>query len=120
MGGYKNLRDLTDMNVYTKYVVVFITANDNKEAELLSRVILNNKKAACVSIVPGIVSSFWWQGSISSSQELLLIVKTTITLIDELINLVKSIHTYEVPEIIAMPILGGNIKYFRWLEESLQ
>lgn len=99
----------------SEYVVVFITTVDDEEAHLISRVLLEQRKAACVNIVPGVSSLFWWQGSIDSAQESLLVVKTKAKLLDEIIQLVKEIHSNDVPEIIALPIIGGNQDYLEWV-----
>ncbi len=103
-----------------KHVVLFITTADEEEARLISRVLLERRKAACVSIVPGVNSLFWWQGNIDSAQESLLVVKTRATLVDEVVQLVKEIHSNEVPEIIALPIVGGNQDYLEWIDEVIK
>jgi periplasmic divalent cation tolerance protein len=65
-------------------------------------------------------SSFWWQGKLDSAQESLLIIKTGASLISEIIELVKSVHSYEVPEIIALPIIGGNEDYLKWIDDEVE
>jgi periplasmic divalent cation tolerance protein len=65
-------------------------------------------------------SRFWWQGKIDSTDETLLIVKTKASLLDELTRLVKENHSYEVPEIIALPILGGNQDYLKWIDSEIK
>ena len=101
------------------YVVVFITAASAGEAQQISRALVEHKKAACVSIIPKIDSYFWWEGKLDSAQENLLIAKTKASLLPEIIALVKKIHSYKVPEIIAIPIVGGNKEYLEWVEKSL-
>ncbi len=100
-------------------VVVLITAGAEEEADRIAGVLLNKKKAACVNIVPGIRSLFRWQGKIDSAQESLLIVKTESSMLDEIIRLVKEVHSYKVPEIIALPIIGGSRDYLDWIVESV-
>ena len=100
-------------------VVVFITTDTGREAQKIAEILLHQKKAACVNIVPKVDSRFWWQGKIDSAQESLLIVKTKAALLDEVVNLVKEIHSYEVPEVIALPIIGGNPDYLRWIDEEV-
>jgi len=99
-----------------EYVVLFITAADEEEARLISRVLLEQRKAACINIVPGVSSLFWWQGNIDSTQESLLVVKTRAMLVKEVVQLVKEIHSNDVPEIIALPIVGGNQDYLEWVD----
>jgi len=95
-------------------VVVFVTAPE-AEAQGLAEVLVREKKAACVNIVPRVRSTYWWQGEIESDDESLLIIKTRLSLLDGLIEVVKETHSYEVPEVIALPILGGNRDYLDWI-----
>ena len=101
------------------YIVLFITTANTGEAQQISRVLLEQKKAACVNIIPNIDSLFWWEGKLDSERENLLVVKTKASLLSEIINLVKKMHSYAVPEIIAMPIVGGNQDYLEWIEKSV-
>ena len=100
-------------------IVVLITMPDSQEAQQLSHMLLEQKKAACVNIIAGVNSRFWWQGQLDSAEESLLIVKTKASLLPELIKLVKRAHSYEVPEIIALPVIGGNQDYLEWIEGSV-
>ncbi len=102
------------------HIVVFITAADAEEARLIADVLLQQKKAACVNIVPGLSSLFWWRDKIDSAKESLLIVKTRASLLDEIIELVKEIHSYDNPEVIALPIVGGSDDYLEWLDEAVE
>jgi periplasmic divalent cation tolerance protein len=103
----------------SEHVVLFITTADEEEARLISRVLLEQKKAACVNIVPGISSLFWWQGNIDSAQESLLVVKTRAMLVDDIVQLVKQLHSNDVPEIIALPIVGGSKDYLEWVDREV-
>ena len=102
------------------YVVVLITTDTDNEAEKIADVLLKNKKAACVNIVPRISSHFWWEGALDSAQENLLIVKPKASLLDEIVDLVKQNHSYDVPEVIALPIIAGNPDYLKWIDEELE
>lgn len=102
------------------HIVVFITAADAEEARLIADVLLQQKKAACVNIVPGLSSLFWWRDKIDSAKESLLIVKTRASLLDEIVKLVKEIHSYDNPEVIALPIVGGSDDYLEWLDEVVE
>ena len=101
-----------------EHIVVFITVADDEEARLISRVLLEQRKAVCVNIVPEVSSLFWWQDSIDSAQESLLVVKTRAVLLNEIVQLVKEIHSNDVPEIIALPIVGGNKDYLEWVDNE--
>ena len=101
-----------------KYIVVFITAETLGQCREIADSLVGEKLAACVNIVPSVQSKFWWQGKIDSANESLLIVKTREALLDKVIASVKSIHSYKVPEIIALPIVGGNKDYLDWIDEA--
>ena len=80
--------------------------------------LLTARLAACVNIVADVSSYYRWQGKIEDANETLLMVKSRTVLLDNLIECVKGLHSYEVPEIIALPILGGNVDYLRWIENE--
>jgi periplasmic divalent cation tolerance protein len=104
----------------TDRIVVFITVDSSETARIIADVLLTQRKAACVNIVPSVESYYWWHGKIETAKEFLLIVKTRQKLLDELVELVKKNHPYSVPEIIAVPIIGGNKDYLKWLEDETQ
>jgi periplasmic divalent cation tolerance protein len=101
-------------------VVILVTAGNREEAEVIADVLLEQNRAACVNIVPAVNSHFLWQGKLEAGQEVLLIVKTQALLVDEVTNLVKTIHSYDVPEIIALPIIGGNPEYLAWIDNETE
>jgi periplasmic divalent cation tolerance protein len=92
-----------------------ITASDEAEGNKVAGALLEARLAACVNMVPGVSSRYWWQGALESAQEALLIVKTRRSLLEQVVATVKASHSYTVPEIIALPILGGNPDYLAWL-----
>ena len=98
-------------------IVIFITASNKKEAQRIAKELIRQKLAACVNIVSGIESLFWWQAKVKRAREVLLIVKTKKELLNKLIRLVKSLHSYKVAEIIALPIIGGNSDYLNWIDD---
>jgi len=102
------------------YCVIFVTASSKIEAKKISQALLENKCAACVNIIDNIESNFWWQGKIDHTEEVLLVIKSKKSKLAKIIKLVKSLHSYEVPEIIAMPIVAGEKKYLRWINDSLR
>jgi len=99
-------------------IVVLITAGSEEEAHKIARLLVKQKKAACVNIVPGVDSLFRWKGKINSTRETLLLAKTRASLLPEIISLVKEAHSHEVPEIIALPITGGSEDYLKWLDTA--
>lgn len=99
-------------------IIVLITAASEEEGYTIARLLVKEKKAACVNIVPGVESLFRWKGRIDSARESLLLVKTRASLLPDIIGLVKGIHSYELPEIIALPIIGGSEDYLRWLDSA--
>ncbi|MBI2447022.1 MAG: divalent-cation tolerance protein CutA [Candidatus Omnitrophica bacterium] len=100
-----------------KKVVVLVTAGSQKEAEKIARSLVKKGLAACVNIVPAVKSIFKWKGKIETGNELLLLAKTGESRVPELMDEVKALHSYDVPEIIAIPIVKGNKEYLEWVEE---
>ena len=101
-------------------VVIFITTGTDEEAHKVAEALLKNRDAACVNIVPRIRSLFWWQDKLDSAQESLLIVKSKASLLSEIVRLVKEVHSYDVPEVIALPIIGGNPDYLDWIGKEVK
>jgi periplasmic divalent cation tolerance protein len=104
----------------TDYIVVFVTAPSEKEGEKIAQALLKEKLAACVNIIPGLKSVFRWKGKISTEEEVLLLIKTKDRLFEKLKKRVIELHSYDVPEIIALSILAGNEKYLDWLEKETE
>ena len=102
------------------YIVVLITTDDAGEGRRIARALVEEKKAACVNIVPGVESIFRWEGKPDEARESLLMVKTKASLLPDVTKLVKKMHSNEVPEIISLPITGGNEDYLNWIGESVE
>lgn len=100
------------------HIVVLVTASSKKEAQKLASCLLQEKLAACVNVIDGVDSHFRWQGKIDKAKEALLMIKTKKPLFNKLQKRIKSLHSYEVPEIIALPIIAGNKKYLDWIDDS--
>jgi periplasmic divalent cation tolerance protein len=100
------------------YLVVFITCPDENDGKRIANLLLKERLAACVNIIPNLKSSFWWSGKIHESKEALLVVKTKKRVLRKLIRIVKDSHQYENPEIIALPIIGGSKDYTGWIEDE--
>lgn len=101
------------------HIVIFVTASNNEEAGKISRALVENKLAACVNIIGAVKSVFWWEGKLDSAEEALLIIKSSKSKLAKIIKLVKSLHSYQVPEIIALPIIAGDKRYLGWIDASL-
>jgi periplasmic divalent cation tolerance protein len=102
----------------TEYIVVFITAPQEEEALKIAQALVDDKIAACVNIVKNIRSIYRWQGKIEDDNEFLMIVKTRRDLFENLLKSVKRLHSYSVPEIIALPVIEGSEDYLSWLKEE--
>ncbi|MCD6488483.1 MAG: divalent-cation tolerance protein CutA [Desulfurococcales archaeon] len=102
------------------WVVVFITTPTKEEAENIARKLVEEKLAACVNIIGGIKSLFWWEGKVDEANEFLLVIKTRSSVFKELVKRVKELHSYSVPEIIALPIIAGSTSYLKWLEDYVK
>lgn len=103
-----------------KPLAVFITAPSAASARKLADGLLVRKLAACVTVLPGAASRYWWKGRLESARELLLVAKTSRARLPALVKAVKALHPYEVPEVVALPIAGGNPDYLAWLGTSLK
>jgi len=101
------------------FYLVFVTAKDRAEAKRISEKLVRERLAACVNIVPRVNSTYIWRGKTERSTEALLLVKTSDRKLGSLIARVEKLHSYDVPEVIALPIGRGSLKYMRWLKESL-
>ncbi|MDE2027844.1 MAG: divalent-cation tolerance protein CutA [Candidatus Omnitrophica bacterium] len=101
-----------------KFITVLVTAKDTEEAEKIARGVLNDKLAACANILGGVRSLYWWQGQIDASQEVLLVLKTKEDLFEKIVSRVKSLHSYQTPEIIALSIVHGSGDYLNWINSS--
>jgi len=99
--------------------VVLITAASQTEAEAIARELIQAKLAACVGLMP-VRSIYTWQGEVHQDAEWQLLIKTDLQQFAALEARVRSIHSYEVPEIIALPILQGSPPYLQWMAEQMQ
>jgi len=102
----------------TNEIVIYITAPDEDEAARIARALVEARLAACVNILRNVRSIYTWQGNIEDDSEVLMVVKTKRNLFDTLSAKVKELHSYDVPEIIALPVVEGSEEYLKWLRES--
>lgn len=103
-----------------QYIMVFITSATKKEAEVIRKRLLDKRIIACAGIIEGVDSCFWWQGKKEKAKEYLMICKTTKASLKKLIKVTCSIHSYEVPEIIAVPVIAGHRAYLDWVKEAVR
>jgi periplasmic divalent cation tolerance protein len=99
-------------------IVVFMTASNGEEAARLADMLVGSNLAACVQILPEIESVYRWQGKIERQSEILLLAKTKKSKFDELEREVRALHSYDTPEIIAVPVTAGSAPYLAWLMQS--
>src|SRR5437667_11581770 len=100
-------------------LIVFVTCGSREEGEGIARAVVEEKLAACVNVVPGVRSCYVWEGKLTWAEEVMLLVKTTESRYEELQARIRELHSYEVPEIIAVPIQIGFDKYLQWIEKSV-
>ncbi|MEN3034491.1 MAG: divalent-cation tolerance protein CutA [Aquificaceae bacterium] len=100
------------------YLGALITCPANKAQEIAT-LIIEERLGACVNVIERVHSIYRWQGKVVRDEESLLIVKTSAERFDELIKRVKEVHPYTVPEIIAFPLVGGNLDYLNWIDECV-
>ena len=103
----------------TDEIAIFVTADDVELARRIAEELVEHRLVACVNIVPGIESIYRWQGAIQRDREVLMIMKTSGHRFAEVEAKVKELHTYQVPEVIAVPIDRGSQEYLNWLQESV-
>ena len=101
-----------------KYLMIVTTCPDAPVAEKIANALVDSSLAACVQIIPGIKSIFRWQGKLDSAAEFLLLIKTVAQNYAEIERLINDLHSYEVPEIIALPVTTGSRDYLAWIDDN--
>ncbi|MGQ9539382.1 MAG: divalent-cation tolerance protein CutA [Candidatus Bathycorpusculaceae bacterium] len=101
------------------YITVLVTASSLEEAQKIAKTLLEERLIACTNIIGPVHSLFWWQNRIDETKEHLLLMKTRMDKVERLSERVKALHSYEVPEIIALPIPAGYKPYLEWLNNAL-
>ncbi len=102
------------------YIIVLVTTASKQEAEKIAQHLLEAKLIACVNIVGPVCSLFRWVGKVERAEEHLILMKTREDLFEKVAEAVKALHSYDVPEILALPIVGGSKGYVDWLESCLK
>ena len=103
----------------TEEIVILSTCAGEAEAQKLAALLIEQRLAACVNVLPGIRSYYRWEGKLESAGEYLLIIKSSRGLFPAVAAAIESAHSYEVPEVIALPIIDGSANYLAWLRSSL-
>jgi periplasmic divalent cation tolerance protein len=102
----------------TEIIQVSTTTDQRGEAERISREIVGKRLAACVQITGPITSHYWWKDKLEKTEEWLLIIKTRKEIYPQLEEAIKKMHSYETPEIIAVPVSNGSKEYLSWIENE--
>jgi len=103
----------------TDKIIVFVTCESKEQADRIAEAVVTEKLAACVNVLPGVRSCYVWERKLTWSDEVLLMIKTTRGRFDQLQDRVKSLHSYEVPEIVSVPIQEAFDKYIAWIDKCV-
>jgi periplasmic divalent cation tolerance protein len=98
-------------------IIVFMTAPSREEAVRIADHLVEARLAACVQILPEMESVYRWQGKVERQKEILLIAKTTSSKFEQLEREVREVHSYDIPEIVAVPLTAGSVPYLQWLND---
>ncbi len=104
----------------SKYIVIFSTAGNAEEASRIAEQLVSDRLVACVNIIPGIQSIYWWNNGVQTDQEVLMVMKTEKARYQDVERVIKSLHSYEVPEIISLPLENGFEGYLKWIENAVK
>jgi len=103
-----------------EYIIVLATTANKAEAEKIAQTLLKERLIACANILNSVTSLFFWSGKIDKAEECLMVMKSRRDLFTELAECLKGLHSYEVPEILAIPIVEGSAAYLAWMGEMLK
>ena len=104
----------------TDKIVVLTTCGSEEEASRIARLLVEQRLAACVNVIPGARSHYRWEGAVESADEWLLIAKSSRAQFEQLRLSVEKAHSYQVPEVIALPVVEGSANYLNWIEGALR
>lgn len=104
----------------TAVTAVVTTAPDATVAEELAARVVGERLAACANVLPGVTSMYWWAGEVQHDAEVLVVLKTVGKRFDALRDRITELHPYEVPEILAFPVLGGSDEYLEWVRREVE
>jgi len=103
----------------TEFVLLVISSSSEHESREIISALLGNRLIACANVGSKVKSSYWWKGKIEEADEFIITAKTRLSLVRKITEEVKNIHSYEVPEILALPVLDGNQDYLDWLNNEI-
>lgn len=101
------------------YQIIFCTCPNQESAQLVANTLVDQQLAACVTILPGSTSVYRWKDKIETSEEHLLIIKSKKAVFTQLEQTILAVHPYELPEIVAVPIISGSAAYLAWIEDNV-
>ena len=101
------------------FCVVLVTVSSEAEAKRIARTLVEERLAACVNLIPGLTSIYHWEGKLCEDRELLLVIKTQRQQVPALCARMEQVHSYTVPEVIALRIVEGSVRYLAWLASCL-
>ena len=104
----------------TEYIQAITTTDTLEDAQLIAATLVERRLAACVQIIGPVTSTYRWQGEVESAEEWLCIAKSRLDLYRELEAAIRTVHPYEVPEILVLPVIGGHSAYLEWLDDTLK
>jgi periplasmic divalent cation tolerance protein len=104
----------------TDKIVILCTCDKESEAETLARTLVEARLAACVNLLPRVRSIYRWKGAVETAEEWLLVIKTSRSLFRDVQSAVEKAHSYEIPELLALPLVDGSADYLNWMSQSLK
>ncbi|XP_041049748.1 protein CutA homolog [Carcharodon carcharias] len=122
--GLKNIAVYLHSAVTGSYIsgthsVVFVSCPNEQVGKVIARTIIEKKLAACVNILPKVFSMYNWDGEITETTEVLLVIKTKSSKMNKLTEFIRSVHPFEIPEVISLSVDQGNPLYLKWIEETV-
>lgn len=104
----------------TNKIIVLTNAGSQEEAQKIARALVKCKLAACVNIVPGVESTYWWKGNLETATEWTLLIKTVEDNFQQVRDAIRNLHSYDLPECIAISVEEGSSEYLKWIDESVE
>lgn len=101
-----------------EFIVVLTTCSSEKEAKVIAKTLIEESLIACANVLPGVLSFFNWQGKLCEEDEVLMMMKSHTCHLDKIVERVQDLHSYDIPEIIALPVVGGSEAYLDWVRQE--